>query len=114
MAIHELDISVSEPNDTEAYSLDMELDGTVYTLDFLWNRRDESWVMSVYLPDGTLLAGNRKLVLGFPLLRGEIDSRLPPGVLILVDSTESNDEPERDEVGGRCFLAYLDEEEVAA
>ncbi len=114
MATFELDIAVSEPNETNAYDLEMELDGITYTLAFKWNRRDESWVMSLFLPDGTMLASNRKVVLGMPLLRGEIDARLPPGVLMAVDSTATNAEPARDEFGKRVFLAYYDADEVAS
>ena len=113
MAIFEIDISV-ESEDVETFTQDVELDGVVYALAFKWNRRDESWTMSVYQPDGTLLAGGRKLVVGFPLLRGEIDTRLPAGELMCVDLSARKVEPEQTEIGRRVILAYYDEEEVDA
>lgn len=111
MSIYELTVT---PGTDDVFEQDVELDGRVYTLRFAWNTRDESWVMSVLHPDGTGLAMGRKIVLGIPLLQGEIDSRLPPGLLMATDTTNQGLEPGRSDLGRRVVLAYYDAEEVAA
>lgn len=110
MAIFTLDISADADNFEQTH----ELDGRLYLLKFQWNRRDKSWSVSFYLPDGTRLATGRKIVLAVPLLQGEIDSRLPLGMPLAVDVTKSNVEAAHDDLGERVALTYYDEEELAS
>jgi hypothetical protein len=111
VAVYEITIDVG---DDEVIEQDVELDGIVYTFRFAWNTRDESWSLSVLLPSGEGLAMGRKVVLGVPLLRGEIDSRLPPGMLVAVDTTEQSAEPGRYDLGKRVIVSYFDADEVPA
>jgi hypothetical protein len=112
MAIYELDVSHAS-DDTEWTQIN-ELDGVRYLLRFTWNRRDEALRLSLYLPDGTELALSRKLVCNVPLFRGEIDERLPPGLLMVVDLLGKDDsDPDLAGFGDRWILAYYDAEFVA-
>jgi hypothetical protein len=70
--------------------------------------------MSIYQPNGTLLLGGQKLVVGFPLLFGEIDTRLPAGELACIDLSGANVEPGRTEIGRRIMLTYYDQAELEA
>ncbi len=113
MAIYELSIEIE--NDTvEVFEQEHELDGVAYLFRFAWNRRDESWSLSVYGLDGTLLAGSRKIALGYSLLFGEVGTLLPPGMLLAVDLTNQNEEPARMDLGKRVILVYYDVAELAA
>jgi hypothetical protein len=92
-----------------------ELDGREYVIRQTWNARDESHSLSFYLTDGTPLALGRKVCLGVPILRGEVDDRLPPGMLLAVDSTGKDVEPGIDELGGdRVKVLYYDAAEVVS
>jgi hypothetical protein len=112
MAVFILDTSI-DPTDTD-YAQTHELDGREYVLRFTWCSRDASWGVSVYLTDGTPLSLGRKIVLGIPLLNGEIDSRLPAGALMAIDPTGSDVDPGLGELGGRVLLAYYDAAEFAS
>lgn len=111
MAIVILD--VASETDVDSFEQSHDLDGRSYVLRFDWNTRDESWNMNVSLPDGTLLAASRKLVVGVPLLRGLVDARLPVGMLIAADLTDTGADPGHDDLGGRVVLMYLDAEYLA-
>lgn len=111
MAVFVLDITTDA--DTLEFEQTHELDGRAYLFVGKWNARDSAWRLSAYLTDGTPLALGRKVVVGVPLFRGEIDSRLPPGMLMAVDTTGADREPAIDEVGGRVVIAYYDAEEMA-
>jgi hypothetical protein len=112
MAKFTLDISVD--TDVNNFEQTHELDGRLYLMRFQWNRRDKSWSVSFYLPDGTPLATGRKINLGVPLLNGEIDERLPPGMLLSVDLTQSDVEAAHDDIGMRIVLEYFDLDELTA
>lgn len=109
-------IDTSTDPELEHYEETVELDGREYLLRFDWNRRDESWYLGVYLPDGTALSTGRRILHGVSLLRGEIDSRLPPGLLMAVDFSGTQTDPGIDELGidARCGLVYTDAEDLAA
>lgn len=111
MAIWKIDISyASDEND---FYQTVELDGRRYQLRFTWNQRDAAWRLSVYQPDGTPLANSRKIVLNIPLLRGEIDERLPLGWIVAYDFTGSNVEAAHDDLGERVLLIYYDADFIA-
>jgi hypothetical protein len=112
MAKYELNIEI-EDDEVEAFEQEHELDGIAYLLRFAWNRRDESWNLSIYALDETLLAGSRKIAIGYPMLFGEVSNLLPPGMLLAVDLTEQDEEPARLDFGKRVILVYYDEDELA-
>lgn len=112
MAIWTLDVQTDTTVDD--FEQDHELDGRLYTFRFMWNRRDNAWRFSLFLPDGTPLVYSRKIVVGFPLIRGEVDNRLPPGVLVAFDTLSTDTDPAQDELGARVPLVYYDAAEIAA
>lgn len=75
-------------------------------LRFDWCERDIRWQISIYD------TSENPLVLGMPLNvnlelieRFEIDG-LPPGNLMLLDTSGRNEEAGRDDLGDRCKLVY--------
>jgi len=107
------DLDVDYASDENDFELIWELDGVRYLVRFTWNTRDEAWRLSFYLPDGTPLSESRRVVLSFPLLRGEIDDRLPPGVLMAIDATSSNADVQHDDLLDRVHLVYYDAQFLA-
>jgi hypothetical protein len=99
--------------EVESYEQTEDLDGREYLIRLDRNERDESWSFSMYLTDGTPLALGKKVVLNYPLMFGETDSRLPPGRIFAVDTTASDTDPGLTELGDRVILVYLDAAEVA-
>jgi len=93
---------------TEHYEQFVELDGREYLFRFDWNIRDESWYFGIYLPDETPLATSRRMAVGRPLLLGEIDDRLPPGLLMAIDTSGKEEDADLDELGARVIFAYFD------
>jgi hypothetical protein len=91
------------------------LAGRDYVLEFDWIERAGKWALSIADHDDVSIRAGMVLATNFPLLRGVIDSRRPPGELVIVDTTGANDV----DVGfvgldGRFLLVYFDRSEVVA
>lgn len=97
--------TTNDPN----YRIRTRLDGRDFELHFLWNQTDERWVLAIYDERGTLLIAGIRLVANRELLRySHHDARMPPGALIVVDTTPDGSPPGLDELGAdqRCTLYY--------
>lgn len=90
-----------------AYDFDVELDGSEYNLDFLWNERDEHWYFTLSDSEGDIIVAGVKIVVDWNLLRKCADARKPPGELIAIDTNEEGD-PSRYEFGNRVQLIYIE------
>jgi hypothetical protein len=91
------------------YTQRTRLDGRDYNLHFAWNEREERWRLSIHDDEDVPLVRGLKLVANWPLLRFyRFDPRVPPGELMVVDLTGSNEPPGLDDlgIGRRCELVY--------
>jgi hypothetical protein len=91
-----------------AYDFEVELEGALYRFELHWNARDGAWFMSLYDANDEPLVAGRKVVLGADLLGHSADPRLPPGALLIIDTSGANEDPGRDDLGARCLLGYLE------
>ena len=93
----------------------VSLDGTDYVLDFRFNSREQTWNVSIMLPDGTMLAPGIKLVCNYPLLQKYADPRVPNGELFCVTQTNDDSPPGMNDLatGGRCALCYASVSELS-
>lgn len=96
------------PNFSEQITLDNE----VFRFDFTFNERAEQWNMSIFTVDGTPLIYGIKLVLGYPLLDQWVGRGLPPGELVILDTTGNEVGVTRDNLGTILQLGYIPEDEV--
>lgn len=87
-----------------------ELEGITYVLRIYWNTRAERWFIEI------LDADENPMLMGTPLnvdtdflSRFRIEG-LMPGILILYDAGEENQEATRDSLGDRHLLLYLESE----
>jgi len=89
-----------------SFKIRTSLEGTDYVLRFDWNGRDECWQMGIM--DST----ETPIVMGIPLninsnLIGRFEiPELPPGLLMLYDTSDNNEEAGRDDLGDRAVLLY--------
>lgn len=108
--IYALPITSAEPH----YSVTFDFDGVEFVLRFDWNQRDGAWYMSLELPDGTPLMLGHKVVLRFPMFRRVVDARRPAGELVFIDTSGTDAEPGRLDLGARVVAVYVDGAEAAA
>lgn len=91
-----------------AYEFTIDLDGRVYRLGFAWNARAGAWSMDLGTEAGEPLVMGLKVVANWPLLDRYADPRLPPGVLMSVDTSGDGIDPGRDDLGDRVRIVYLE------
>jgi hypothetical protein len=90
-----------------------QLDGVEYLLRFYWSGRESAFYIGVYDQNENPIALSIRLVVGVPLLRRFQDPRLPPGMLLLVDTTDRGEDLENAaDLGGRWVLVYFDAAEL--
>jgi hypothetical protein len=98
---------------SEAYSLDVELDGVTYALDFSFSRRSSLWYLDLYYLDNGArvpVALGLAVLSGYPLLAAVVDTRRPAGELqVQCDGRD----PGRDDLGSFAKLFYYDAAEFS-
>jgi hypothetical protein len=97
-----------------AYTETVQLDGSLYLLQFAWNTRTEHWYLSVYLPDETPITLGRMIVNGVNLLRSCSTPGRPPGMLLAVPIDASLEHAGLDGLGSRIGLYYVPADEGLA
>lgn len=96
------------------FSMQVELDGVVYGLRFIYNERSKRFSLSISTEAGEPIVSGIFVVSNYPLLARFRDLRLPKGVLFTMDTTSSGLEPDADSFGDAVLLVYATEAEVAA
>lgn len=102
-------------NLSSRYVFEIELDVTIYFLEFDYNAREEAWYLSIYDSSETLLLSGIKLVLYLPLIKQNQNiTGLPTGDFILFDSENNITTAivDFDSFGERFKLYYLTESEI--
>ncbi len=85
------------------------LDGITVSLQFRWDERDQSWYFD--MGNASLVAivrGIRCVIATDILAPYQYNPDVPPGVLDVVDTSNTNLEAERDEFGTRVVLRYTE------
>lgn len=109
-----MSVTIPLRNDVPHYSLEVELDGRLFTLTFLWNVANLSWYMSIDDSDGNRVASGIRLVDGLPLGGRLKDSRMPAGRLVMQDTVGQNKDAFFSDLGTRCLLLYYSAAEIEA
>ncbi|HEX5035128.1 MAG TPA: hypothetical protein VFW62_11675 [bacterium] len=91
-----------------SYRLRLEIEDRTYIFRFYFNERSNRWIMSIYDDQEQQIVVGMALNVNFALLGQYADQRLPPGEIILFDTSEKNQECGRDDLGNRCVLLYDD------
>ncbi len=96
--------------DQADYTLRTRLDGRDYGLHMLWNQREGRWYLTISDYQDNLLIASIKLVTNWSLLDFyQYDPNVPPGKLLVTDSSPDGSSPGIDELGPnqRCQLVYV-------
>ena len=108
--IFEIPLKASDTVDDD-FTIDVELDGATFTLEFSYSERSQLWYVSIFLRTDTapvpILTG-RAVTANYPWLIGCTHESRPVGEL----SVESDRDPGRDELGTYAKLFYFDAEEL--
>lgn len=92
--------------DSPRYSIRVELDGVRFELHFEWNDRAAAWFLDIYDADAVRLVSGVRIVVAWPMLEIYADSRLPAGLLFAVDTSKTDRDPLREDLGARVQLQY--------
>ena len=93
------------------FDLDVELSGTVYTLELKWNTRAAFWTASLKTFQGDYIVAGEAVRADWQLFRRHHGlSTMPPGRLMAVDMSGAGLDPTRDDLGVRVLLVYDDGE----
>lgn len=88
-------------------SFRVTLDGEAYRLEWKWNDRAESWSLDVLDVNGEPILMGVRVVADWNLFEGRTDRRLPPGALVVRDTSGKGEPPARDELGERAKVFYV-------
>lgn len=108
MAIEVLTLD-SEHQNQEA---EFQLDGENFRLLTRYNKRVDSWFLSLYQDDGTPIATGRRLTVGNFLFPWLVGRNRPAGQLIAIDTTDRDSDPGELDLGNRVQVLYVDAEEM--
>jgi hypothetical protein len=90
------------------YTQTVTLEGVDYQFFFHWNARQPGWYCEIRDTEGTLIAAAKRLVLGTFIFEHDKDERMPLGAFLLVDTTESGQDPGLRDLGIRVFFVYVE------
>ncbi len=90
-----------------------QMSGRDYLLTFDWNQRLGQWFLRLCDQDDRIIRAVG-LNTDWPLLRGCVDPRRPPGTLLLLDTSSRAQDCSFVGLGDRWALIYLSPEELAA
>ncbi len=107
---------LSIPTDTQIANYDffITLDGVEFLLTFLFNSRDDTWIMTISDANENIIRAGMKVVNEFPLLRLWKEAVKPAGDMIAVNEGDVPAPPTINQLGADVILTYLDASELAA
>lgn len=99
-------LEIPTNTDSEHFDFQIDLEGTIFTLEFAYNKRRDLWIMSILDAAENILLGNIPLLTSFPLTDQYTNENLPPGRFILLDETGQNRDAGRNDLGSTIKLFY--------
>lgn len=108
MATFEIPIT----DDSPSFKIRTILESVQVVFRFDWNGRDLRWALSIYDTSENPLALFLPMNINTELLERFEIVGLPPGLMMLYDTSGKNDEAGRDDLGDRCKLVYVTSDEV--
>ena len=101
------EIPIVRENNEPSLKIRTVLEDTEYALKFDWNTRENRWSISIYdALENALIAGQVMTINNELIERFEIIG-LPPGKLLLFDTSKKFMKATLEDLGTRCRLFYL-------
>lgn len=97
-------------SDFKAYSFQIDLEGTVYTLRFRFNQRMERWIMDIATAADEDILNGIVVLTGVPLTDKYVYETLPPGRFIAIDQSGEGRNAGADDLGNDVRLIYEESE----
>jgi hypothetical protein len=91
---------------TDPFSQQVELDGLIYDLTFLWNARDVHWSLTVGREDVVLIDEVKLVIIDDLLAQYRRIEDLPPGIFSVIDLDGLDRDPDDTLFGDRVLLIY--------
>lgn len=103
-------IEIPLRNDVYFYSEKILLEGILYTFEFRFNSRQSVWYMDIGDAAGIKKIIGIPMFINFPLTNNYIGiiEGVPPGQILLIDETNQNKLPTRDNMGIDMKLIYVE------
>ncbi len=102
-----MSLTIPLASDVDHFAFTVELDGVTYGFEFLWSYRDSAWYFGVNDAEGAPIVSHRKAVVDLPLLSRFRRKDLPPGMLVLQDTSNEQIDPGLHDLGNRVQLRYF-------
>lgn len=102
------EVSIPIPVGALDVEFSAELDDVTYQMRLRWNPRTEGWFLTLMDGDGNAIASSIRVVVGWPLLSHVRGTVRPPGELVAIDTSGTDTEAGRDDLGKRVQLTYVE------
>lgn len=99
-------IEIPVRSDFKAYTIQVDLEGVTYTLNFRFNTRLQNWVMDIADAAGTDLLNGVVLLTNVALTSYVVKDGLPPGKFICIDESGANRDAGIEDLGNDVKLLY--------
>lgn len=96
------------------YTQDVTLDATAYKFRIKWNYRGQYYTLDVLTKEGATIVSGIKLALFAQCFLRYPGYGLPPGELIVLDTSGNTADIQFEDFDGRISLVYIEEAEVNA
>ena len=93
------------------YTQTVRLGGADYRIRLAWAERERRWFFDLWTGDGTPLVAGKKVVADRCLNRLVTSALGPPGGIWCFDTTDEGSDPDLRDLGTRCLLFYVDDED---
>lgn len=91
-----------------AFSYQIDLQGTVYTLRYTFNTRMDKWTLDIRTEFEAPIVVGQPIISDWPIFERFRDTRLPPGILFAYDTSGQAIDPGRFDLGNRVQMIYQD------
>lgn len=102
-------------DDASHFTQQATLDGVNYTIDFVWNERDNFWYTTILTEDGQSVCTPQQRLLCSYLGAKYLSNRVPAGFLLAVDGNAPFGQgvpPGYDDLGSRVQIFYVSPSEL--
>lgn len=104
MAAIEIRIDPTAPND----DFSATLQGRFYYFRKVYNQREDDWYLSILDENKDPIVSGCKVFVDCPLFKRSQDARLPPGVVMAIDTSGKRLNPGLNDFGVRVRLYYFE------